>query len=443
MVETALAVRIDLRSGTWRGWTGEANENLPIDEAVNTGGVSVDPTLVSAGLSSTSDGLAVTRFRGATYVVTTFHTASHRGTPASEVFNLTRIADDGTFTRLGRVLDQTHSSDDEVNVFSHDGRLYIADGVFGGAGYQITELTGQAAPDAGPAISATGVEVSGLSFQSDYPRIDGDTDVESLGDGLYFFTDGTMGMNVYRGDLSSSNTSMTLELIGTLPLGRRPPRGVAAIPGTTNMFGLLSASDTGYDYGTVTVTATNATYERVSQVTGSVPIDFNFTTPGDALFWRGLSGYNRARVPVTTTGGTSRYDAGAGLVSIDLPSTDIDGPGSFRVSVAVPESEKRRWIDAQGPVAMVVRQLIRASASDPWAVMPHEWHGVLGEGAYNDGLFTATATPESGTPRRQMKPVRWNHDAQNRRTDGVDTSLAFQRATAVPIRMPSRIARPR
>ena len=432
MVETALAVRIDLRSGTWRGWTGEADENLPIMEVLPTG---ASLGAVNNVYTSTSQRIlfAVTQGQRSLMIITdvpTYGTDSYalRVNPRTGVGEQSIVA--GNF---GLPSDSTNPL---VTLFFYLGRFYRLRRDFRSrTNFRIDHYP------SGDVPGAAGTVLPNTPFS--IPRTNGRDNppfhcMVEANNALY-----AIGEN---GEVWSVNPTTLAFSVVAVTTGRRIMH-CARVFGESNAVYVMSDTDspTSKVFGKITIDGTTtASYRELETLTipaeSNGAISMGFVT-NSAYLWA-----NRGYAPITVQEPmqtTATYPANSGLVSIDLPSTDIDGPGSFRIGIAVPEAEKHRWVASQGPIAVIVRQLIRDSVTGTWRLMPHEWHGVLGEGAYNDGLFTTTATPESGTPRRQMKPVRWNHDAQNRRTDGVDTSLAFQRATAVPIRMPSRIARPR
>ena len=446
MIETALAVRIGLRSGLWRGWTGEATADLPISEDDMSGNPPPAPPAVTFGPyitpSSTRNFLRgdVTSHgpqRVQHAVTTTYRNRAYITTGASPNRHFEALG-----TRYDyRAVDTTAGTGVSLagasafsgslrRVAAHDGRFYA----YGRSGsfFNFNQFQGSQLSNAGPSIPDG--------------RIDIDENIQnilSIGGNLFAFG--------YDGTVSQVNAS-TRALTVVANTTANGIVSVAPAPAETGAVWTLirnSGLNT-YTLGKMTVSPSAARYADIvtfprpattSQIQG---ITTETNVAGTATMW-GADGYSSMTVPGSTPSPVSpnAYRAPSGLVSIDLPRSTVEESGSIRVSIAINEDDKHLWLAPQGPVEVVVSQLIRDRGDSTWTVMPHEWRGVLGETTVRDGLWTGTAIPVSKAPKKQIKRIKWSNLSQLQRTDGADTALSRLRGNNSPVRVPGRKAKPR
>ena len=410
-VDAALAVEISLRSGTYRAWTGEGSLSL-------------------AGVAQP----------GGSFVKVADYSPAQDNVRALEYVGARLYA--GRWGNTEAALLTVDPATAAVTVPSGTITGFVQS-VFGGAGPLANVVEGQrnrrafTAANGSPSGASTEV-VFRPSVGASIRRCDAAVRVSALE--TYYACWGTdnVGYLFRGGDALGAGGKYRPPLVGALPARHR-------------IFGLTV--DSGGDLlacGWINLGTT--LLFRVWKMTPGSPVVLEDVVTDGSLTTapQGIAVSAAGDMYVTTTtslwrafrsggAGAAQYAPGAGIAQVELPNaTEEDGERGLSISIAVEEEDKVKWTAPQGPVSVLVRQLVRAPGGD-WTATALQWRGVLGRTRYVNGLWEGRAEPASASARHRLLMPYWSGVDQRARTDGRDTALQRMRASESPLPVPPRV----
>ena len=394
-VDSQVAVRIDLRDGVFRGWTGTGS--LMLDEVATV----EEGTLTEIG----EFGSSIARARALEAFGSTLYLGTWDG--AARLWSV----DVGT----GAATAASGST---------------AEGAFNSL-FEIGATRYAIETDAVTPLSSTGARSAQQSFT---PGLPSRARVEAsavTGGFLYFFVleRATDTRGFYRATLSAGSWSQTR----VADLGAPNIRGATIHGG--RLLGTYRMSD---ETRIVEVTPATGALRDV----WTVPTTESFTglaSLGGTLYAATQTALYSLLLPGTSTSGHAYLDGDAsGLLEATLPNiSEEGGVANATISIA---SNDRRWRASQGPVAIELREVVRLPGGE-WTPSPLPFRFVLGETTYQNGVWRASAVPVAASARHRANIPEWSSLNQLARTDGADTALSKLRSTGKALPFATRFNR--
>ena len=393
-VDSQVAVRIDLRDGIFRAWTGMGALSLDETTTVEEG------TIEEVGAGFPSLNCRGLEFFGATLWLCTWGTS-----PLVWSVN----PDTGAVAAVGSSGQESPNS-----LFEVDGGRYLV----------LSSDT--LAPVTNAGVVSASESVAPLPARS---RIEAATQVGGV---VYaWINERSLGTRALY-SLAKSGATWTPTRIADM--GANIVRGVAVTG--DRILGVSRRS--GADY-IVDLTVEGGATDVWRVPSGTSPMFGLAVSPAGVVYGVSQRSLYRMTLPGSSVSSEAYLDADAtGLVEATLPSlAEEDGAGTARLVVA---SDLGRWKASQGPVSIEIREVTRAPGGS-WTPSPLPFRYVLGDSTYQAGVWRANAVPVTRSARHAARVPEWSSLNQLARTGGSDTSFSRLRSTGRALPFPSRFNR--
>ena len=395
-VESQLAVRMDLRSGVMRMWTGRGELMVPETRTTAEGGVREIGAFAGAGSTPV-------RVRALEAFGSTLWAGSWDG--SSRVWSVD--TDTGAATAVG-----SDTRDSLNSLFELGGQRYGVGNTFvkpytsAGVGSQ-----NQTIPNL-PARSR--IIASAVLAGSVYMFIQ----ERSAGTRAWYKVDLSSGVwsQARIAEVALENNVEGATTLGSEVIVANRRRGL-------NEYGVLDV-----DTGAMTPRFTSPTPAQGAR--GLAVLDGKVYAASQTTLYE-------VTFPATATDPMA-YQGAAGVLEVTMPDVREED-GTQRATVAV-ASDEALWKRSQGPIPVVIREVTRAPGGD-WTPAPLVWNGVLGESSVQGNVYRASIVPVADSALHRANVPEWSSLNQLHRTGGGDTSFSRLRSTGRALPFPARRVR--